>query len=139
LVTIDNVPTAEFAECVLPPVSIEVVEYRQGADVENNVHKLPGLVKYGNLVLKRGIANSGGSLALWTWISGFIQGNGVTHTLGVNLLDSRRNPVFQWSFTNAWPVKYESPALNGKTNALAIETLELAVEGMKVSALGQGT
>jgi hypothetical protein len=35
-------------------------------------------------------------------------------------------------------VKYEAPVLNGKTSALAIETLEVAVEGMKFSLLGQG-
>jgi phage tail-like protein len=138
-VIIDGVPAMDFAECVLPTVSVEAVEYRQGADVENNVHKLPGLVKYGNLILKRGIANSADSLALWNWISGFIQGSGATRALSVNLLDSERNPVFQWSFSIAWPVKYESPILNGKTNALAIETLELAVEGIKVSIPGQTT
>jgi phage tail-like protein len=128
---IDAVPAADFAECILPAVSIEVMEYREGNDPEYNVHKLPGLVKYGDLVLKRGIATAADSLVLWNWISGIIQGTGVSHALTVNLLDSKRNPVFQWSFSNAWPVKYESPALNGKTNALAIETLELAVEGMK--------
>ncbi len=135
LVEIAGVPAAAFTECVLPLASIEVVEYRQGADVMNNIHKLPGLVKYGNLVLKRGLANS---TALWDWFSSFATGTGAAQTVSVTLLDGGRNPVMRWSFTNAWPVKYESPVLNGKTSALAIEALEVAVEGMKVtSALSQ--
>jgi phage tail-like protein len=50
----------------------------------------------------------------------------------VTLRDSARNPVIRWNFANAWPTKYESPVLNGKVSALAIETLELAVDSMQV-------
>ena len=130
-------PAATFTECHLPAVSIEVIEYRQGADLMNNIHKLPGLIKYGNLVLKRGLANS---MALWDWFSSFVSGTGSAQTVTVTLLDSGKNPMVKWEFTDAWPMKYESPALNGKTSSLAIETLEIAVEGMKVLSTGaQGT
>lgn len=121
---------ATFTECILPVASIEVIEYRQGADAANNVHKLPGLVKYGNLVLKRGLASS---MAIWDWFSTFVAGAGAPQTVKVILLDSARNPVIAWEFSNAWPVKYESPPLSGKANVLAIETLELAVDGMQIT------
>jgi len=135
LVEIAGVQAAAFTECILPVASIEVIEYREGADVMDNIRKLPGLVKYGNLVLKRGLANS---MALWDWFSSFATGTGTTALVTVTLLDSGKNPVIKWSFNDAWPIKYESPLLGGKTNALAIETLELAVEGMKMmSALSQ--
>jgi phage tail-like protein len=101
----------------------------------NNVHKLPGLVRYGNLVLKRGLANSANSMAIWDWFSTFVAGTGKAKPMAVTLLDGSKNPVIRWSFTNAWPVKYESPALNAKTSALAIETLELAVEVMTVTSV----
>jgi len=135
LVVIDGVPVTSFMECVLPVASIEVIEYREGADLANNIRKLPGLVRYGNLVLKRGLANSPSSMALWDWFSTFVVGTGKTKQMTVTLLDSGKNPVIKWSFTNAWPVKYESPALNGRTSALAIETLEVAVEGMTVTSV----
>ena len=133
LVAIDGVPVTSFMECVLPVASIDVLEYREGADAVNHVHKLPGLVRYGNLILKRGLANSPNSMALWDWFSTFVAGTGKTKQMTVTLLDSGRVPVIMWRFTNAWPVKYESPVLNGKTSALAIETLEVAVEGMTVT------
>ena len=138
MVTITDVPVAEFAECVLPTASIDVIEYRSGNDVENNVHKLPGLVRYGNLTLKHGISNPPTTAALWDWFSNWVKGKGSPAQLTVTLLDSKRNPVVQWSFTNAWPVKYETSSLNGKASALAIETLEVAVDGMEFTALGQG-
>jgi len=138
-VVIDGVTATEFSECLLPSVTIEVMEYRQGADVQSNIHKIPGLVKYGNLVLKRGIFNKADSLALWQWISDWVNGRGALRQISVNLLDAARNPVFEWKFTNAWPVKYESPSLSGKSSSVAIETLELAVDGVQVSAVGQGT
>ena len=133
MVEIDGVTATSFMECVLPAASIDVIEYREGAEAVNNVRKLPGLVKYGSLVLKRGIPNSASSLALWDWFSTFVAGTGSTKTVTVNLLDARRVPAITWTFTNAWPIKYESPVLNGRTSALAIETLEVAVDGMRMT------
>jgi phage tail-like protein len=138
MVAINGVPVSDFEECRLPSVSFDVLEYRQGGDAENNAHKLPGLVRYGNLVLKRGLTPAPGTMALWDWVTRFIQGTGSPTQVSVTLLDGKRNPLFQWQFSNAWPVKLESPVLNGKTSALAIETLEIAVEGMQVSAPSQG-
>lgn len=138
LVEIDGVPVASFSECVLPAVSIEVIEYREGFDVVNNVHKLPGLVKYGDLILKRGLSKLPSSNALWTWFERFVQGTGTPTNITVTLQDAQHVPVIQWSFTNAWPIKYDAPVLNGKTSALAIEGIEIAVEGMKVTILGTG-
>jgi T4-like virus tail tube protein gp19 len=57
----------------------------------------------------------------------------------VVLLDGQRTPLIGWSFRNAWSVKYESPVLNGEESAIAIETLELAVEGVNISSFAQGT
>jgi phage tail-like protein len=135
-VEIEGIPGADFTECVLPAVSIDVIEYREGADLQNNVHKLPGLVKYENLILRSGLTNS---TALWEWFSSFVQGTGSPKTITVTLRDGQKNQVYQWGFTNAWPVKFQSPLLDGKKSALAIETLEIAVEGMTALSFGQST
>lgn len=134
LVSIEGMAQMDFAECILPTTTIEVIEYRQGSDAVDNVHKLPGLVKYGNLVLKRGISTTGTPLALFSWFSAFAQGTGSPAAITVTLLDRARNPLFKWSFSNCWPVRYELPALNAKNSAVAIETLEIAVEGMQFTA-----
>jgi len=135
-VSIGGVPAAGFEECILPTVTIETTEYRQGSDVEDSVRRLPGLVRFGDLVLKRGLAPTAGALALWSWIQGFAQGAGASAPVTVTLLDGQRNPTIQWSFADAMPVKYVSPALNGKVSAVAIESLVIMVGSMKVSAPG---
>jgi phage tail-like protein len=135
IVSIDGVPVASFAECILPAVSIDVIDYREGFDPAANVHKLPGLVSYGNLILRRGISKPPTTTTIWDWFSRFVSGTGSPTAIAVTLLDSKRDPVLKWSFTNCWPVKYESPVLNGKTSAIAIESVEIAVDGVQVSTM----
>jgi phage tail-like protein len=48
----------------------------------------------------------------------------------VTLLDENRAPVKRWRFHDAWPVRYQPSALNALGHDVAIETLEIAVEGM---------
>jgi len=133
IVEIDGVPAAAFSDCILPTVLIDAVEYREGFDTADNVHKLPGLVKYGYLILKRGLSSSPDSTAIWDWLNGFVQGNGAMKSITVTMLDGKRVPVFKWSFTNAWPAKYEAPPLSARTSAFAIEILEVAVDSMTFS------
>jgi phage tail-like protein len=137
MVTIDGVAAASFLECALPAVSIDVVDYRTGDDAVLNVKKLPGLVRYTNLVLKRGILSGPSTLALWDWFSKFASGTGAPTTASVVLLDSQRAPAVTWNFSNCRPVKYELPVLSGDTSEIAIETLEIAIEDMTVTSSAQ--
>jgi phage tail-like protein len=38
--------------------------------------------------------------------------------------------VARWNFVRAWPTKWDFPDLNAEGNDVAIETLELAHEGI---------
>src|SRR5215475_12298872 len=64
IVEIDGQQVAAFQEVSGLDSENTPIEYREGADPMNTVRKLPGIEKYPNLVLKRGIT---GSLALWNW------------------------------------------------------------------------
>jgi len=104
------------------------IEYREGADPMNTVRKLPGIEKYPNLTLKRGIT---GSLALWDWRKEVRDGGSTyppTRDVTIKLLDEKHDPVLKWKLTNAWCTKLTGPALNAKGNEIAIETLELAYD-----------
>ena len=129
LVEIDGVATAAFAEVRLPDMTIDVVEYREGSDKVNSVRKLPGLAKYGNLVLERGIV---GDVELFQWMRAVSQGQPERRNLAVVLLDEQRNPVQRWLVRNAFPVKYQGAVLNAKGNEVAVESLELACEGLDI-------
>jgi len=129
IVEIDSVAVAGFSEVGGLSGDGDVVEYREGTDVPLTVRKMPGLRKYANISLKRGYTTS---RVLWQWRLAIINGNVERRNGAVVLLDEQRNRVVEWQFENAWVVKYEGPALNAKGNDVAIETLELAHEGLRL-------
>ena len=108
---------------------IEVIEYREGADKVNTARKLPGLAKYPNVMLKRGIT---GRTDLFEWWKSVRDGQVQRRNVTITLLDEQRQPVLRWLLRNAWPVKLEGPTLNATGNEVAIETLELAHEGLEI-------
>jgi len=132
-VEIDGIGEAQFAEVVVPTAEIAVVEYREGADKTSATRKLPGRVSYGNAVLKRGIT---ADLSLYQWFRAVSQGDFQPRNVMIVLLDAQRQDVRRWLARDAWPVKYEGPALNAKNNEVAIELLELAVEDIEIEGLG---
>ena len=128
-VEIDGIGEAQFAEVVVPTAEIAVVEYREGADKSSATRKLPGRVKYGNVVLKRGIT---ADVSLYQWFRAVSQGDFQPRNVMIVLLDAQRQDVRRWLARDAWPVKYDGPALNAQNNEVAIETLELAVEEIEI-------
>jgi phage tail-like protein len=129
IVEIDSIAVAGFSEVGGLSGDGDVVEYREGTDVPLTVRKMPGLRKYANISLKRGYTTS---RVLWQWRLAIINGNVDRRNGAVVLLDEQRNRVAEWQFENAWVVKYEGPALNAKGNDVAVETLELAHEGLRL-------
>jgi len=130
LVEINNIKSAGFSVCIIPDSSVESIDYREGSDVVTGVRKLPGRVKYSNLVLKRGLTNS---QDLWLWYMNVVTGVPDKRQVSVTLLDDSKTSVMRWTFYNAWPTKYEISPLQGKGNDVVIETLEIAHERMELN------
>jgi len=118
-----------FSEVEVPSGEIEVIEYREGGDRVNSARKLPGLAKYPNVTLKRGIT---GRTDLFEWWKSVRDGQVQRRNVTITLLDEQRQAVLRWHLRDAWPVKIEGPALNATGNEVAIETLELAHEGLEI-------
>jgi phage tail-like protein len=51
----------------------------------------------------------------------------------VRMFDTAGKELSKWSYVNAYPVRWIGPSLNSSSNAVAIETLELAHEGLQVT------
>jgi phage tail-like protein len=126
LVQIDGVTRAGFSEVSGLDSETVVIEYRSGG--ENVVRKLPGLTKFGNIVLRRGVTQDD---ELWNWRQSVVDGNVDRRNGSIVLLDDQRTEVVRWNFRNGWPCKWEGPGLNAKTNEVAIETVEIAHEGLE--------
>ncbi len=119
-----------FAEASGLEVDVQPIEYRNGSE-DITVRKIPGLKKYPNIVLKRGVIGDPG---LWNWIQQTMDGK-VQRTEGsVVLLDENKQEVMRWNFKRGWPCKWTGPGLNAKNNEIAMETLEIAHEGLALDA-----
>lgn len=109
---------------------IDVIEYREGASKEYHKTKMPGLQKFSNVTLKRGTFK--GDNQFWDWLN-TVQLNTIERRdLTLKLLNENHEPVVTWQIKQAWPVKIQSTDLKADGNEVAIETLELAHEGMVV-------
>ena len=118
-----------FSEADLPAGELEVIEYREGSERVSSARKLPGRVKYPNVVLRRGVT---GRLDLFEWWKTARDGALQRRNVTITLLDEGRSPVQRWLLRNAWPVKIESSPLNALGNEVVIETLELAHDGFEL-------
>ena len=91
-------------------------------------YQLPERVKYGNLILKRGIMLMNSPLAVWfeSTLSAGLNETITPQQITVSLLNADQQPLLTWNFVNAWPVKWSVVDLNAEKNEVAIETMELA-------------
>ena len=129
VVEIDGVPTAAFEEVSGLQGSADVIEYREGADASPTPRKIPGLVRYANIVLSRGLTES---RDLYEWWNAIAAGRTERRAAAIVLLDAERNPVHRWNIRAAWPARYAVSPLDAGSSGLVIETLELAHEGFEL-------
>jgi phage tail-like protein len=124
-------PQAGFAECSPIALEVAVVEYRNGNDRENAVHKLTGLQKVADVTLKRGII---GSLDLYQWLAQIRDGDQTgVRTVVIQLQNEDHTEVVTtWKLLRARIIKHVSGPLNATSSDVAIEELTLAYERLEM-------
>lgn len=130
-VEIDGIAASDFLEVTGIEADVPVIDYRTGGDRIAAARKLPGEANFSNLILRRGLTPD---LSLWNWMQQTLQGQVVRKSISVVLLDDARQEVLRFNVTNAWPVRWSGPMLNGEKNEVALETLEVTYEGLSVVA-----
>lgn len=124
-VEIDGVTAAVFREVSGLGLETELVEMREGSG--GGIRKVPGLMKFPNIVLKRGYT---GNNELYDWAASRTDRGDVTRrTVSITLTSGRRQ-IARWTVHRAWPVKWTGPSLNAAGTDVAMETVELAHEGI---------
>lgn len=108
----------------------QAIEYRDGASLEYSSIKMPGLRKFSNVTLKRGIVKSDNQF--FKWLSTVKLNTVERRDLIINLLNEDHQPVMVWKIMRAFPVKVEGPQLKATSNEVAIESIELAHEGLEL-------
>jgi phage tail-like protein len=125
ILKINDISIGAFRECTGLAMEREVMEYAEGGQ-NDFVHKLPGRVKYPNLVLKRGITAQD-ELMKWFWDSRLDPG---LKAIMVELRDTAQAPRRTWSFDGAYPLKWTGPNLNAGSDTAATEQLEIVHRGL---------
>jgi len=120
-----------FRECTGLGSASEVIEHKSAAKSgQIIVQKVPGNLKYENIVLKRGVTDD---MQVWDWRKmvedGKIEEARMNGT--ITMYDQTNKAMAEWTFDNAWPVKVSGPTLNAGANEIAIEELHIAHEGMR--------
>lgn len=128
LVEIDGVTVAGFSEAAGLSTETDIVEYRNG-DESITVRKLPGLKKFTNITLTRGMTQG---RELWDWRKRVEDGRTERQPGAIVLLDEARQVALRWNWREGWPSKLEAPSFNAKNNETALEKLEIAVEHLEL-------
>jgi phage tail-like protein len=123
---IGDVALGGFSECSGVEMSMKTEDYNEGGR-NGAALRFPNRVTWSNITLKKGM---GLGTALWAWHYGFVQGAGKRRDGTVVLLNEVGVPATIWYFRRGLPVKYSGPSLNATQNNVAIESIEIAHEGI---------
>jgi phage tail-like protein len=122
-----NYFVAGFSECAGLEATMEIFDYREGGQ-NGYVHRFATRAVYPNITLKHGVIFQYDDL--WTWHYGWVQGKGKRKDGLIVLEDDAHRPAKVWRFKRAIPTKWVGPSLNASQSAVAIESLEIAHEGL---------
>lgn len=109
----------------------QVIEYRKSNSPLFSTEKMPGIAKYGNVTMKRGVFVNDNTF--WNWYSQISMNTIARQTVIIKLLDEKGNTTMQWTLNNAWPTKITSTDLKSDGNEVAVDTLEIAHEQLIIS------
>ena len=109
----------------------QVIEYRGGSSKVYSTIKMPGIQKFGNVTLKKGMFK--GDKALWDNYNLIKMNTFKRASITINLLDEAAAVVMTWVLLNAFPCKITVTDMKSDANEVAVETMELAHEGLSIS------
>lgn len=122
-----------FTEVTGLDASLTVEDYIEGGE-NSYVHKFPTRITYQNITLKRGVVTV--SEDLWNWHFSYVSGKGKRRDGLIFLRNELLVPVKIWIFKRGLPLKWTGPALNAGQSAVAVESIEIAHEGLELVSPG---
>ena len=122
-----------FTEVTGLNIENEVIEYREGSSPDYSKIKTTGLKKFGNITLKRGMFT--GDNEFFQWLNTVSLSKIERRDVTIALLNENHEPVYIWRVKNAFPTKVTAPDLKSDANEVAVETIEIAHEGLVIEAV----
>jgi len=122
---------AFFQEVTGLSAEIQQIEYRQGNSKEFSTVKMPGIKKFGNVTLKKGIFKD--DKGFWDLYKQVTMNTFERKTITITLLDEKNEVAMSWTLANAFPVKITVTDMKSDANEPAVESMELAHEGLALA------
>jgi phage tail-like protein len=107
------------------------IEYRRGDSPSFSTQKMPGLTKYPDVTMKKGVFKSDNKF--WDWFNEIKMNTVKRVPVTISLLDEEGSPTMVWTLQNAWPTKISGTDLKSTGNEVAVETIVIAHEGLTVA------
>lgn len=121
------VALGQFSDVKGLGAELEVMPYPEGG-VNDTVHQLPVRHSWGRITLSRGIARDPG---LWYWyMAGLTQSLGARRDGAIVLMTPSGIPAIAWAFRAGIAARWNGPELSAMQDSIAIESLEIAHEGL---------
>ncbi len=127
-VELGGVIQAQFKTCAGLDTTRTPIKYREGTDANLAQRQLGGLVAVSNITLAHGLTSES---SLWDWYSDVSKGTIARRDISIILFDDLQTERVRWTVKLAWPTKWTGPSFDATSDAVAIETLELAHEGVE--------
>jgi phage tail-like protein len=109
--------------------SIEIHSYNEGG-LNDFTRKFATNTNFGNITFKRGVALTPD---LWNWYHQVRRGSfGARRSVVIAHLDYAGRAAFIWYVTGALPAKFTGPSWNSAQSSVAVESLEIAHEGLEL-------
>jgi phage tail-like protein len=92
------------------------------------VMKAPGILKDGDITLKRGITSN---FQVWEWRALVEAGDmaNARKNCSIIMFNRKFETIARWNFVNAWPTKVAGPEFSSSTSEFGIEEMVLTHEG----------
>lgn len=127
----DELKNIAFQEVSGMDKEVQVIEYRHSNNKLFSTIKMPGIAKYNNITMKRGIFVNDNTF--WKWMDEIKMNIIKRRTVLIKLLDEEANVTMQWELRNAWPTKITGTDLKSDGNEVAVDTLEIAHEQLVIT------
>ena len=142
------IQAASFSECTGLQMETKIFEYQEGGRNGSSL-KFPEVGSVGTIALKRGITSGASSDLLFRWqhdvMNGLFDPNNnpnkrpadtnqdINQQVAIVLQDEDGIEVKRWQLFRSFPMKWIGPELKAASSEIAIETLELACEGIDLA------
>lgn len=126
-----NGQTVSFQEVSGLDIEAQIIEYRAGDSPAWSTVKMPGLRKFGNVTFKKGVFVHDNRF--WAWFDTTLMNTVPRTPLTISLLDQTGKATMIWTLANAWPTKITGTDLKSDGNEVAVETIEVAHEGLTIA------